>query len=418
MKSEQLPISAIVRCPLLAIRWQLPNKKIRRLQIRFKSDGDFDLVHSHLHHLGLRMMAPQGQSKDRVSAANSEPTTAATPPPVVPPQPAERAGPSCPPSRLSEISSRPYTAIPAPAAPEPYFQEATFARPSTAFATTARFPSSSPLNPPIYFQRPDSASDAISSTHDQPVATIERDNTSGSRPQSALLYSRPNTAELPPRRELPFSRDSLPTSPGSEANLSSSRPSTAIMGPPPLPSRVSDLRPSSTRAVGSDKELLPLRQPTIVGEAGGTPSASLRPTSPLTHLPGRSELTQAPVSTEGRSSFSQYSSSLEASPGPRIFRSAARPLTPVSGDVLNQDPAVSPRTYSTPSTNRDQNDRDPNLCFSDDAENQLKMYAMQSSASRKAALDDFILKNLNSDDFLTLVQDMEANCARIGLDKW
>jgi hypothetical protein len=43
---------------------------------------------------------------------------------------------------------------------------------------------------------------------------------------------------------------------------------------------------------------------------------------------------------------------------------------------------------------------------------------MQSSASRKAALDDFILKNLNSDDFLTLVQDMEANCARIGLDKW
>ena len=31
MKGDQLPISAIVRCPLLAIRWQLPNKMVRRL---------------------------------------------------------------------------------------------------------------------------------------------------------------------------------------------------------------------------------------------------------------------------------------------------------------------------------------------------------------------------------------------------
>jgi hypothetical protein len=29
LKSEQLPISALVRCPLLALRWQLPNKKAR-----------------------------------------------------------------------------------------------------------------------------------------------------------------------------------------------------------------------------------------------------------------------------------------------------------------------------------------------------------------------------------------------------
>jgi hypothetical protein len=28
MQAEQLPISAIVRCPLLAIRWQLSNKKV------------------------------------------------------------------------------------------------------------------------------------------------------------------------------------------------------------------------------------------------------------------------------------------------------------------------------------------------------------------------------------------------------
>lgn len=29
LKNEQLPISALVRCPLLAIRWQLPDKKAR-----------------------------------------------------------------------------------------------------------------------------------------------------------------------------------------------------------------------------------------------------------------------------------------------------------------------------------------------------------------------------------------------------
>lgn len=391
--------------------------QIRRLQIRFKSNEDFDLVHSHLHHLGLRMMAPQSQSKDRGSTANLEPTNTATRPPVVPSQPAERAGPSCPPSRLSEISSRPYTAISAPAAPEPYYQEANLARPSTAFATTARFPSSSPLNPPIYFQRPDSASEAISSTRDQPLTSIKHHNTSDSRPQSALLYDRPNTAELPPRRELPFSRDSLPTSSGSEANLPSSRPSTALMGPRPLPSRVSDLRPSSARAAGSDKELLPLRQPTIIGEAGRTSPASQRPTSPLTHLPSHSRLPQTPVPTEGQSSFSRNSSSPEASPGSRMFRPAARPLTPVSSDSLNQGPAASPETYSTPSPDRDRTSCDPNSFFSDDAENQLKMYAEQSSDSRKAALDDFILKSLDSEDFLKLVQDMEASCARLGLDK-
>ena len=78
---------------------------------------------------------------------------------------------------------------------------------------------------------------------------------------------------------------------------------------------------------------------------------------------------------------------------------------------------MSPRTHSTPSTNRDQTDRGLNLCFSDDAENQLKTYAMQSSASRKAALDDFILKSLDSEDFQKLVQDMEASCARIGLER-
>lgn len=31
LKNEQLPISALVRSPLLAIRWQLPDKKVELL---------------------------------------------------------------------------------------------------------------------------------------------------------------------------------------------------------------------------------------------------------------------------------------------------------------------------------------------------------------------------------------------------
>ena len=43
---------------------------------------------------------------------------------------------------------------------------------------------------------------------------------------------------------------------------------------------------------------------------------------------------------------------------------------------------------------------------------------MQSDDGRKAALNDFILKALDSNDFLTLVEDMETNWARLGLGTW
>ncbi|KAI4924339.1 uncharacterized protein J4E92_007420 [Alternaria infectoria] len=55
VQPDHLRISAIVRCPLLAIKWQVANDKIRRIQMRFKSDKDFDTAFSHLLHLGLYM---------------------------------------------------------------------------------------------------------------------------------------------------------------------------------------------------------------------------------------------------------------------------------------------------------------------------------------------------------------------------
>jgi hypothetical protein len=34
LKNDQLPINAIVRCPLLAIRWRLPNQKVTTMRMQ------------------------------------------------------------------------------------------------------------------------------------------------------------------------------------------------------------------------------------------------------------------------------------------------------------------------------------------------------------------------------------------------
>jgi hypothetical protein len=45
----------------------------------------------------------------------------------------------------------------------------------------------------------------------------------------------------------------------------------------------------------------------------------------------------------------------------------------------------------------------------------LAAYAMQSDEGRRAALNEFVYRHLESDDFLTLVQDMETAWARVAL---
>ncbi|KAJ4991952.1 hypothetical protein SVAN01_02547 [Stagonosporopsis vannaccii] len=419
LKGDQLPISAIIRCPLVAIRWQLPNQKIRRLQMRFGTDEDFDLVYNHLHHLGLRMMAPQSQTKDRQPKAGTGiPSSTSR-------RDGEPVGPSCPPSRLSEISSRPYTAVSAPTALESQMQQANHARPSSAFPGSG-FSSSSPLTPPMYFPRPDSAS-VVSSEYspsfpprDRPVATIQSHDTATPRPETALLYERPDTAELPPRRELPFSRDSLPTSSGSDINRPRSRPSTGFMGPPPLPSRVSDLRPGSARAAGLDSGLPPLRQPTIISDTPKKPPSQQRPHTPRPASGEHSKSGQGMVVHED-------TSLLPASSSPQVYPSpmATSPLAPqpfslVNKSAQNRRPSVPPIMFasSTASPSKSQADRALDSFLSSDVETALKTYAIQSDDARRAALDNFILKSLDDRDFLTLVEDMEANWARIGLGTW
>jgi hypothetical protein len=355
-----------------------------------------------------------------------------------------RGGPSCPPSRLAEISSRPYTATNAPTSLESQLQEAAHTRPASAATGYAREERSTStaftgaLAPPVYFARPTSSTsevldrtsyDISFSSQDQHMPTIEETpRQSSERPETAMLFNRPATAEtLPPRRELPFPRLSAePLPSGNDGTRPSSRPSTGLMGPPPLPARVTDLRPSSSRGANKEIELPPLPQPTVVSKTALGKQAMQQPprtpnqdqnthlrswTSPMEGIENHSPLSSSPASASSPLSLRRSSSNALSAPRPlselsnaaqnlRRTMSQNAPATPPTSDAIFQDSSA----YGAI----------PNIGATDDQDG-LAAYAMQSDEGRRAALNEFVFRHLESDDFLTLVEDMETAWARTGL---
>lgn len=347
---------------------------------------------------------------------------------------------SCPPSRLSEISNRPYTATNAPTLLESQLQEATHGRPTSAYSGHRGEPNAvasipDPLAPPVYFARPTSATSdilgrAITTSnfplHDQPMPTIEEvPRSSSSRPETAMLYNRPDTAEslLPPRRELPFQRLSGPGSSGSDSVRPSSRPSTGLMGPPPLPARVASLRPSSSPGNYPGTELPPLPQPTVIGKV-----ASLRQEMQQTpHTPNQDYSTPIPAQTSPYEnnenqpfpSSTPISSPLLLKRANTSAQSASRPLSPLSNAAQNLRSTMSQNAPATPPTS-EATYQGPVVTpgapgYNSTTEGNLAAYAMQSEEGRRAALNEFVFRHLESDDFLTLVEDMETCWARVAL---
>jgi hypothetical protein len=353
-------------------------------------------------------------------------------------------GLSCPPSRLSEISNRPYTATNAPTSLESQLQEAAHTRPvsaATGYAREERSTSnafSGPLAPPVYFARPNSATSDIldrtpyeaSFSQGQHMSTIEEaPRQSSERPETAMLFNRPDTAEiLPPRRELPFQRLSAePLSSGNDGTRPSSRSSTGLMGPPPLPARVNSLRPSS-RGATKELELPPLPQPTVIGKTARGKQAMQQPprtpnqdqltplrskTSPTQGVENQSPLNSSPLSASSPLSFKRSSSTAQALPTPpplgelsnaaqnlRRTMSQSAPATPPTVETIFQDTSASSDVPSLANTNEHDG---------------LAAYAMQSDEGRRAALNEFIFRHLESDEFLMLVEDMETAWARAAL---
>ncbi|KAF2830586.1 hypothetical protein CC86DRAFT_402619 [Ophiobolus disseminans] len=444
LKNEQLPISALVRCPLLAIRWQLPNKKIRRAQLKFKTSDDYDIAYSHLHQLGLRMNAtPETQSRTSTPNSVKTLTTPDSPLHSTATRHAVPASSSYPPARLTEVSHRPYTATNAPTSVESQVQEAAHARPASAYtgyANDARNRTNSfsgPLRPPEYFARPDSDTSAVLDLtavspsyyqHERPYDTVEQaSHSSNDRPETAMLYNRLDTAEasLPPRRELPFARSSLPRSAGSDSARPSSRPSSVMMGPPPLPARVASLRPPSSRAANPEPELPPLPKPTAISSAQQQPSWMQQP--PRT--PNQDQITppSAQLSifedqeNRPQSSSSQNSSPLSYKRASTAMGPSARPLSSLSNAAQNRRSTESQSPQSTPPTSdalRQTHVRgEKSNAQEATSENNLAAYAMQSAEGRRAALNEFLFQQLEDPNFLTLLEDMETCWARAGMPK-
>lgn len=344
---------------------------------------------------------------------------------------------SCPPSRLAEISSRPSTATDTPTSPKTGPQEVANTRPfsaSTGYVREERGTSASfsgPLEPPVYFARPNSAtSDVLGhasnhvpfSSHQHMPNIEEVPEASTGRPETAMLFNRPDSAEnLPPRRELPFPRLSEPQYSGSDSVRLSDRPSTGLMGPPPVPARADGRRPSSSRGASSKEiQLPPLPQPTVVSktahikqvmqEPPRTPNQDNTPqrakTSPYDGIENQSpSRSSSPVHTP--LSFKRSSSiASPMSQPPGVLSNAAQNLCRVMSHNAPTTPPRSGAAYqgssaSSAGATSKKNDQDG-----------LAAYVVQSDEGRRAALNEFIFRNLESDDFLTLVEDMETAWAR------
>ncbi|KAH3904658.1 hypothetical protein HBI56_214560 [Parastagonospora nodorum] len=432
VKRDKLPISALVRCPLLALSWHLPDKKIRRLQLKFKHDSDYDTAYKHLLQLGLHMDTTNaGQSR---SSSNKKSSAASTPskPPHGPVE--QTAVLSCPPSRLTDISNRPYTALTAPTSIESHLQEAAHNRPSSAYtghagnALNTSMSFSGPLQPPEYFARPASLtssaldqSSAMYSSRDRPSTGADAEhNTSNDRPGTGMLFGRPDPAEavLPPRRELPF-----PRSAGSDGSHPSSRPST-MMGPPPLPARVTSLRPASARAATQEIELPPLPRPTIVDSIQQQPSWMERP--PRTPNQDHNTPPSAqpvPIYEDQQNRVSSSSSNFSPLSYKRASSSSimpsTRPLSSLGSVAQNRRRTESQSPLSTPPASDTRHPVDTEVqkigMHETESDDSLAAYAMQSEESRRAALNEFIFRNLEDDNFVTLLEDMETCWARSGL---
>lgn len=349
---------------------------------------------------------------------------------------AQNTSASCSSARPAETTDRPFTAVTAPTSVESHLQEAAHARPASSYTgrfndTRIRTPSlTGPLRPPEYFTRPTSATSLALNTSssayapDEQPFSIHTETHQSSRPETAMLFNRPDTPEaaLPPRRELPFSRLSLPQSAGTDHARPTSRPSTGMMGPPPLPQRVANLRPASSHAA-TEPELPPLPKPTIVSSAQQQPSWMRQ--APRT--PENNQVTSPKPQAlfdDGQENRSLSSPSSNFSP--LSYKRAAsntsppnRPLSSLSNSSQNRRHTASPSSQSSPSTPRTAHQSDLRTETGNkldlDLSTDLAEYAKQPDEDRRAALNEFLFKNLESDNFLTLLEDMETCWARAGL---
>ncbi|KAF2690029.1 hypothetical protein K458DRAFT_426875 [Lentithecium fluviatile CBS 122367] len=392
VRGEQLPVSGIYKPPLLALRWSVDPRKVLRIQIKFASIQDFEMAFDHLRQLGLHMTTSLQPSAQKDAARR------------------QSGDPSFPP-QASETTSRPFTAVTATA---PSLQ--TQPRDAAARPFSARPLTPSPLTPPVHFSRPDSASDLLTYNRQSAFpAVAEHPPNSAGRPETANLFAQPGTGDLPPRRELPFQRPDTPKSGGSDSGRPSSRPSSGVMGPPPLPpSRAGRQRPRSRLGSSPTDELPPLPKPTPLSNIhAGSPTKAIHSKRPSSRGMGNASRPKSAIAEKENQQLGSSPPTLR--PGTSDGGVNRRSLSVLSGTAHNERLSEMSGAWPT-SLISDANCRG-NLGREDNGADitraELEVYAKQPNEVRMAALNDFILQHLEDDNFLTLVNDMDVCLARI-----
>jgi hypothetical protein len=380
-----------------------PNmRKIRRLQLKFASNQDFDVAVNHLRTLGLHMSASPAPAKSARSLAV--------------------AGPPCPPARLAETPNRPstalanfaYSTIPAVSSPlaqhsftfTPSQEEDVRARPASAH------PALVPFDPPLeQFSRPNSSS-SISAPFHSALSTIEEEVGSCTvrHNLAASTTQRKSSLDLlPPPRELPFGRSSPPKSAGSDGP--GSRPSSGVMGPPPLPP--STLRNLENMAVVNNSDVSAHPMPSFMQELQST--SSTRPRSRQDSAQ-RLDLPALPTPTFVQDNEkSGRSSSPASSVTANAINCNNHPHCATTASAQNIVPQTSHAPASSDSAAMDRVWAELNNHNHATSQQNLDAYAMQSSEGRAATLNEMMVQLLEDDSFLTLVEDVSTCWATIGL---
>ncbi|KAF2020869.1 hypothetical protein BU24DRAFT_403938 [Aaosphaeria arxii CBS 175.79] len=430
VKTEQLPVSALVRRPLLALRWNLPepSNMIRRMQLRFSVNADFDTVFNHLRALGLNMN-------------DTRPSTASTL------RPSSSTGFTTSASKTLDNTVRPATSSSSSTAPRissplarSQLSSTNIAQLSTEESVTIPqtlkqiepfVPSFNPIVPPEYFHRPDSSAGASARPSSEGFQT-QSAFSFGSEIQVKSPFSstfgsdtqRPRSQDsLPPRRELPFTR-SIPKSsgndvvnPGTNRARPGSNSSNISMGPPRLPSPPQPIQ-RSPASLKSSHEVTGLLVPTFTPEASEPShpaSTSSRPSARLPNLPPLPTPTFVDEAAIGgpRKRPCPSSPPSSASRVDRTQTSSSRiPEAESANNLSSTVPASTPSTGTIP---QDRVLQDIRNGGNGNTDTDLAAYVAQSHDDRRAALDEFFLSCIDDDSFITLVEDVSVCWSRLAL---
>ncbi|KAF2706397.1 hypothetical protein K504DRAFT_459692 [Pleomassaria siparia CBS 279.74] len=441
---EDLPLGALTKREraIIALRWLVPTKKdrdasrkMRRVQLKFVSVQDFDIVHDQLQQLGVRLSEQPGPKEQPNATHSYEPIPHNHPSPGTTESLFPSSNPRSSPYRPATSTSPSSLSFGNPSTSDPsYLQrhESTYKRPMSAHAAMSGPQYSddpyrtNPLIPPEYFPMPFTSS----STFGLPTVNMPTSNTpepvdarpgtamsdvrpgtafstscpgtaqsdlrpdtavsetrsgtgfsngrlytafSDTRPGPALQFSGldPNPVVIPPRRELPFGRS--PT--GKATSHSASRPTSsashcAPMGPPPPPTQ----RRNEERRPSTSPTFPPLPMPTIVDR---TTFKTITPPS--------------------------------SSPQ----RVSGKPIVPAENACTSRGPAQTQHGSQASALERIVEELSRSNVAQD--KDGLAAYAMQSEEARKAVLNDFMMRHIDDDNFLTLVEDMSGCWSSIGL---